>query len=77
MTLEEWSQENIKDRMQNWDLPFQKIGFLSYSDNKKCEHSHPFLPAKRQAPSTELGMYFSALTPIKKWVEIPLQKDMT
>ena len=63
--------------MQDWDLPFQWIIFLPSSDNKKCEHSHPFLPAKRQAPSTELGMYFSALNLVKKRMEIPLQKGMT
>ena len=32
--LEDWNQENIKERMQNWDLPFQRVVFLPYTDNK-------------------------------------------
>jgi len=52
--------------MQNWDLPFQRVVFLPYSDNKKCEQDHPFLPPKWQAPSAGSGIYFSALTLVKK-----------
>ena len=46
MILQDLNQENIKERMQNWDLPFQRVVFLPYSDNKKCEQDHPFLPSK-------------------------------